>query len=301
MPMPSWPGPMKELWSVWREIEGHATRPLTLALIAPQGPELSFWRDALLIGSRHPERLAMVEPGAAQIPEADLYLAMVMDSMGPLAREMTALSKLDPTRLLIGVVGVPDHRAAARQRELMQTWDLLPEQVEPLASLKDLAGPFARVLFDRFPDAVIPLSRQFPIFRQEAARQEMQATAKQNGLVGVLPLPGADMPVMTANQIKMVLRMAAMYDLPMTWDRLRELLAVVGGGFALRTVARQVVKIVPGPGWLMGGAIGYTGTLAMGRAALEYFRRTAPGQTVEEALAQPAVEEASPSGPTPAP
>jgi uncharacterized protein (DUF697 family) len=72
----------------------------------------------------------------------------------------------------------------------------------------------------------------------------------------------------------MVLRLAAIYDQPLSPDRLREVLAVLGGGFALRSAARQVAKFIPGPGWLVGGAIGYTGTFAMGKAAIEYFRRT---------------------------
>ncbi|MNL30843.1 hypothetical protein D3C87_1526030 [compost metagenome] len=193
---------------------------------------------------------------------------------------MPALARLDASKLAIALVGIPDHLATTRQRELIHALSLEAEQVVPVASLKELAGPFARVLFDRFPDLVIPLSRQFPIFRSEAAWQEIQATAKQNGVVGVIPIPGADMPLMTANQIKMILRMAAMFDMPLGIDRARELLAVVGGGFGLRTAARQIAKFIPGPGWLVGGAIGYSGTLAMGKAAIEYFRHNAPSHQV---------------------
>jgi uncharacterized protein (DUF697 family) len=67
-----------------------------------------------------------------------------------------------------------------------------------------------------------------------------------------------------------------MFDLPLNAVRAREIVAVVGGGFGLRTLARQLVKVVPGPGWIVGGGLGYGGTIAMGRAALEYFRRQAP-------------------------
>ena len=42
-------------------------------------------------------------------------------------------------------------------------------------------------------------------------------------------------------------------------------------GIQLRTAARQAVAIVPGLGWAVKAAIGYTGTQAMGRAAIEYF------------------------------
>ena len=88
------------------------------------------------------------------------------------------------------------------------------------------------------------------------------------------------MPIMTANQIKMILRMAAMFDMPMSIERVRELLAVAGGGFALRTVARELIKFIPGPGWVFAGGIGYSGTLTMGKAALEYLRRVSPSHHV---------------------
>ncbi|MBO9542187.1 DUF697 domain-containing protein [bacterium] len=278
--MVSLPAPVQELWNVWREIEGKAGQPMTLGLVAAPGPERDHWRDALLIGSHDADRLVLIDADDQRPAAADLYLGLVTTSSSAIAREMPALTRLDASKLAIALVGIPDHLAATRQRELIHALSLEAEQVVPVASLKELAGPFARVLFDRFPELVIPLSRQFPIFRSEAAWQEIQATAKQNGVVGVIPIPGADMPLMTANQIKMVLRMAAMFDMPLGVDRARELLAVVGGGFGLRTAARQIAKFIPGPGWLLGGAIGYSGTLAMGKAALEYFRRSAPSHQV---------------------
>lgn len=274
--MVSLPAPVQELWNVWREIEGKAGQPMTLGLVAAPGPERDHWRDALLIGSSNADRLVLIDADEPRPADADLYLGLVTTSSSAIAREMPALTRVERSRLAIALVGIPDHLAATRQRELIHALALDAEQVVPVASLKELAGPFARVLFDRFPDLVIPLSRQFPIFRGEAAWQEVQATAKQNGVVGVIPIPGADLPLMTANQVKMVLRMAAMFDMPLGVDRARELLAVIGGGFGLRTAARQIAKFIPGPGWLLSGAIGYSGTLAMGKAALEYFRRNAP-------------------------
>lgn len=294
MAMVSLPGPMQELWSVWREIEGKAGEPITVGLVAPAGPERDHWRDALLIGSRDEARLVMVDSHDAAPPAADLYVGLVTTSSSAIAREMPALDHLNREKLVIALIGIPDHLAATRQREILHALDIQASQVVPVTSLKDLAGPFARVLFERFPGLIIPLSRQFPIFRAEAASLEVQATAKQNGIVGLLPVPGADLPIMTANQIKMVMRMAAMYDLPMNVERARELLAVIGGGLGLRTVARQLVKVVPGPGWIVGGAIGYSGTLAMGKAAIEYFRRSAPSHQVS--VPHVTVETGGPTG-----
>jgi len=71
----------------------------------------------------------------------------------------------------------------------------------------------------------------------------------------------------------MVLGIAAAYGEELTLERARELLGVLAAGFGLRAIARQVVKLVPVGGWAASAAIGYAGTLAMGRAAVLYFER----------------------------
>lgn len=276
MPMPTLPGPLQELWSVWREIEGKASQAMTLGLVALSGPERDHWRDALLIGSRHAARLIDIPPDAELPPKTDAYLVLVESSTGSICAELPALGRIVPERMVVALIGMPEPQAASRQREIAHMLDLDPEQVVLVSSIRDLAESCAVALFDRSPELAIPLARQFPIFRQAASWQEIQDTAKQNAIVGLLPLPGADMPIMTINQIKMVMRMAAFFDMPMALDRARELLAVLGGGFVFRTAARQIAKFIPGPGWLISGGIGYSGTMAMGKAALEYFRLNAP-------------------------
>ena len=57
--------------------------------------------------------------------------------------------------------------------------------------------------------------------------------------------------------------------------RLKEILAIVGGALACRSVARQVVGAIPIAGWVVKGGIGYAGTVAMGRALIEYFEQGA--------------------------
>lgn len=112
----------------------------------------------------------------------------------------------------------------------------------------------------------------FPFVRRPLSMEAVGATSIQNAGVGlVVLLPGADMPVMTLNQAKMLLQIAAAYGQPMSLARVKELVCVVGGAFAFRAVARQLVGVVPALGWAVKGAIGYAGTEAMGRAAIEYF------------------------------
>lgn len=121
-------------------------------------------------------------------------------------------------------------------------------------------------------DKRLAFALAFPFVRRPLSVDAVNATSVQNAGVGlVVFIPGADMPIMTLNQAKMLLQIAAAYGEPMSMERVKELAAVVGGAFALRSVARQVVAFVPALGWAVKAAIGYTGTQAMGRAAIEYF------------------------------
>jgi len=127
-------------------------------------------------------------------------------------------------------------------------------------------------LSERVNSKRLALAANFPFVRRAVSEESIKTTAFQNGVIGfVAIIPGADMPLMTANQAKMILQIAAAYGAPLGAERIKELAVVVGGGFTLRAVARQLLDFIPGFGWALKAAIGYSGTLAMGYAALEYF------------------------------
>ena len=131
-------------------------------------------------------------------------------------------------------------------------------------------------LADRLSAKRLALATNFAFMRRAVAEESVKATAFQNAVIGVVAImPGADMPLMTANQAKMLLQIAAAYGEPLGTERIKELAVVVGGGFALRAIARQALVFVPGIGWAVKGGIGYAGTLAMGQAAIAYFERGA--------------------------
>jgi uncharacterized protein (DUF697 family) len=122
-------------------------------------------------------------------------------------------------------------------------------------------------------DYLVPLAKGYPPFRRAVCEELIRKNARQNAVIGALPIPGADMPVMTANQARMVLNIAAAHGEELSLDRARELLGVLAAGFGLRALARQVVKLIPVGGWAAAAVIGYAGTVAMGRATMLYFER----------------------------
>jgi len=126
-------------------------------------------------------------------------------------------------------------------------------------------------------DTGMALAAQLPALRGPVIDAIVDHTARQNAVVGVVVfIPGADMPVMTLNQLKMMLRIGAAYGYQSDLQRAIEMIGVIATGFGFRALARRGVSEVPGLGWAMKGAIGYAGTQAIGRAAVAYFESGAP-------------------------
>jgi uncharacterized protein (DUF697 family) len=126
-------------------------------------------------------------------------------------------------------------------------------------------------------DDGIALAQRLPSLRHAVADHLVFSAARQNAVIGAaFIIPGADMPAMTVNQIRMVLRIAAAYGEELGLDRALEILSVAGAGLVFRTLARQALDFVPGFGWAVKGAVGFSGTVALGSAAIEYFEAGAP-------------------------
>jgi uncharacterized protein (DUF697 family) len=123
-------------------------------------------------------------------------------------------------------------------------------------------------------DEQLAFARAFDFVRRPFVQNATQAVALQNSVIAaVFFLPGADMPLMTLNQMRLFLKIAAAYDAAIDMRRLRELAVLVLGGFGFRTLARRLAGAVPVLGWAIRGGVGYAGTLAIGTAAREYFER----------------------------
>lgn len=204
---------------------------------------------------------------------------------GSATGENNAGTALEVLRNKVVATRVESLRQKAKGLDLGKFLKRSSAEEEAKPSMPNLLSEDAKRAFNnRMGEWIIETCREkrlsfalaFPFVARPLSLEAVNATAVQNAGIGVVVfLPGADMPVMTLNQAKMILQIAAAYGQPMTIDRAKELLAVVGGALAARTVARSAAGLVPGLGWLFKGAVGYTATLAMGRAAIEYFENGA--------------------------
>jgi len=150
------------------------------------------------------------------------------------------------------------------------------EVFEPGRALEHsrLADAVAAAAADRGPN----LAAGLPWVRPAVVARLIRRTALQNALIGALVfIPGADMPVMTLNQVRMVLRIATAYGRGVEPTRAPEIVAVIGAGLGLRALAHQGLRSVPVAGWALKGAIGFGGTVALGRAAAAFYQSGAAG------------------------
>ena len=116
------------------------------------------------------------------------------------------------------------------------------------------------------------LAAKLPVLREAVCQWLISSFARKNGLIGTFVfVPGTDMPVLTLNQLRLVLRIAAAHDVEIDEQRAPEILATIGGGFLFRALARSMLGFVPFAGWAIKGTIAYGGTQALGQGALRRF------------------------------
>lgn len=174
--------------------------------------------------------------------------------------------------MIVGLVDIPDKDVWAREAGLFGD-----EVAQGLGHHPAGKPTLENRIIDVAGDGAAALAATLPSVRRTYCDHVVLTNAAQNGVIGVVfIIPGADMPAMTANQIRMVLKIAHAYGEELGLDRALEILSIVGTAFILRTLARQALDFVPGFGWAVKGAVGFSGTIALGQAAIAYFEAGAP-------------------------
>lgn len=84
--------------------------------------------------------------------------------------------------------------------------------------------------------------------------------------IGAAPIPGSDFVPLTGIQVGLMVKMAALYEKPLSKKKAKELAIATITGNIGKTLFRQVVKFIPGAGSVAGGSIAGGMTLALGYA-----------------------------------
>jgi uncharacterized protein (DUF697 family) len=124
-----------------------------------------------------------------------------------------------------------------------------------------------------------PLAARVPLLRRAICERLVASYARRNGIIGAAVfVPGVDLPVLTLNEIRLILRLEQAHGLTVDpRERLPEIAGTLGVAFGFRALARELLDLVPVAGWAVKGAVAYAGTRALGEAALRRLEVGAPG------------------------
>lgn len=129
------------------------------------------------------------------------------------------------------------------------------------------------------PHAVYQTLTQLPELRHELkslhfrrAQPHILAYASAAAAVGAVPLPIADLPAISALQLKMLHTIASIYRQPLRIKSFLELVGTVGLGVLFRQGARSLLKFIPGFGSALSGIHAGATTYALGCALCFYYQ-----------------------------
>jgi uncharacterized protein (DUF697 family) len=117
-----------------------------------------------------------------------------------------------------------------------------------------------------------PLTRELKSLHFRQAHSHILAYACAAAAAGATPLPMADLPVISALQVKMLHTIASMYRQPLGVKTFLELASTVGVGMLLRQSARSLLKFIPGLGSAVSGLYAGATTYALGCALCFYYQ-----------------------------
>jgi len=140
---------------------------------------------------------------------------------------------------------------------------------------ENIAEELIPAMIEASPEAAFVIGRELPQYRQVAAQRIIRNATLVSLAAGIEPIPLIDIPILLGTQIRLILRLGALYGEPLdssdAMKHARKLIATMIGGLSLRYLAEQAAKAVPFGGDFVAGAIAGGGTWAIGQVAVEYF------------------------------
>jgi small GTP-binding protein len=141
------------------------------------------------------------------------------------------------------------------------------------AGIPELVQRIADLLPSALQDAFIAQQRADEALKEKRIRAVIYSKAGVCAAIALAPIPIADILVLTPIQMAMVATIGYFHGIEVTTDRATELMGVMGASVGFRGAARQLVRLVPGYGMLVGAAIAFAGTVALGESANVWFKR----------------------------
>ena len=303
---------IKDVSNVWknirevdlRPIREAALQPLHLAIVGAPGSGRHTLAGQMRIDPSRPamqthSQLGIADlDGAAQAGMANLIILVVdltsTDTSRELALARAWVAAGQRVLVLLNKIDLLPGGAALDDSATWQAHDLVyASATSPQSLLKNFVPAVLRLL----PERLIPLARQFPLFRVPVANDLIRETCFSNaaysissGLAGIVPalivpMNISDMVVLSKAQAFLVYKLGLAFGLSTEWrDYLTEFGGIVGGGFMWRQLARQLIGLIPVWGIVPKVGVAYAGTYVVGHAVLKWYltgRHISPQQMRE--------------------
>ncbi|MDR1088740.1 MAG: hypothetical protein LBL23_05675 [Coriobacteriales bacterium] len=262
-------------------------------------------------------KVLQVRPGTAELTVSsfdetmpvlnkDAGLTIVVAGSSPFLRRITEIALWSGTHCVVlsedaaaVVATVPEEDALEIARTIVEVDVNKPEEA--------LEHDLAAWCVAHLPEFRLSLGTAFVFMRKAIAKDFTRQTSLENAVIAaVFFLPGADLPVLTLNQCKLLYQIAVINEVPLTRERLADVALVVASAFGLRALTRVAVHRFVPVGWLVRGITAFGATLLLGHLGNQLyssgggvvelvkgrFHKEAPG---EEAITL--LSEAPPSNP----
>ncbi|MDZ5713476.1 YcjF family protein [Jeotgalibacillus haloalkalitolerans] len=100
--------------------------------------------------------------------------------------------------------------------------------------------------------------------KSSIANKWINSAVASAAAVGASPIPGSDIVPITGIQVALMVKLATIYNKPLSKDRAKELIIATLAGNIGKSLFRQVIKVVPGAGSVAGAGVAGGLTLALG-------------------------------------
>ncbi|ONG66639.1 hypothetical protein BKK42_01400 [Bacillus cereus] len=251
--------------------------------------------DVILFLSKAKEVSSRIDEDMMQLLELKRTIQLEHEYDVPIIGVVTQVDELSPKS-----VSIPPFNHEVKQKNIAEAIDVLstklcdavssPVKVIPICCYVEFENneivydirwnvdTLLNYLIEQLPnEAQMILARLSKVkaVQRKVAKRIGKGIAGVTGAIGASPIPLADLPIITSLQMAMVTSIALISGRKVDKKGVIEFFAALGlnvaTGFVLRQAARQLLKLIPGAGNVISGAIASAGTYALCEAAIGYF------------------------------
>mgnify|MGYP000001765661 FL=1 len=169
---------------------------------------------------------------------------------------------------------------------LAEDYRIDAKRIVPAGGLDNLVYEMSNVLDESVQKTFASIQDVSLELKQQSARKTVRNVVAAAAVTGAAPIPGSDAPVLTAAEVAMIASITAKFGLHFKREEIVGLVtALVGTTGATgigKTMVANVLKLIPGAGTVIGGAVSAvtaaTLTAALGEAYIVILSKIAKGE-----------------------